>query len=265
MILDVLADEARERVRERQQQVSAETIRRDAETLEARQEKRNRAAEGFAAALSRTGLSLICECKKASPSKGLIAPDFPYRKIARAYEEGGAAAISCLTEPRHFLGKDKYLQEIAAQAGIPVLRKDFTVDPYQIYEARTLGASAVLLIAAILTPSQLEEYRQIAESVGLDALVETHDADEVETALQTGAVLIGVNNRNLQDFTVDFETCLRLRGEIPEDRICVAESGIRTPADIRRLKEAGVQAALIGETLMRSRDIGATLQSFREA
>lgn len=139
------------------------------------------------------------------------------------------------------------------------------MDPYQIYEARTLGASAVLLIAAILTPSQLEEYRQIAESVGLDALVETHDAGEVETALRIGAVLIGVNNRNLQDFTVDFETCLRLRGGIPDDRICVAESGIRTPADIRRLKEAGVQAALIGETLMRSRDIGATLRSFREA
>lgn len=203
--------------------------------------------------------------QKASPSKGLISPDFPYREIARAYEEGGAAAISCLTEPRHFLGRDAYLQEIARDVAIPVLRKDFTVDPYQIYEARTLGASAVLLIAAILTPSQLEEYRQIAESVGLDALVETHDAGEVETALRIGAVLIGVNNRNLQDFTVDFETCLRLRGGIPDDRICVAESGIRTPADIRRLKEAGVQAALIGETLMRSRDIGATLRSFREA
>ena len=206
----------------------------------------------FEKALKKPGLSFICECKKASPSKGLISPEFPYLEIAKAYEAGGAAAISCLTEPEYFLGSDDYLKDIAAQVNLPVLRKDFTVSPYQIYEAKTLGASAVLLICAILSPVQLQEFRLAAESVGLDALVETHDAGEVEAALQSGAKIIGINNRNLKDFTVDINTCLQLQAEIPADRICIAESGIRDAEDIRSLKSARFNGVLIGETLMRS-------------
>ena len=219
----------------------------------------------FAEALQQPGLNFICECKKASPSKGLIAPEFPYLKIASAYEKGGAAAISCLTEPDYFLGADRYLQEIAKQVALPVLRKDFTVDLYQIYEAKLLGADAVLLICAILSPEQLKKFRLAAESVGLDALVETHDAAEIETALQSGAKLIGINNRNLRDFSVNISTCLQLRAEIPEGRLCIAESGIRTEDDIRKLKAKGFNGVLIGETLMRSGDPEQALRKLRGA
>ncbi|MGI6262618.1 MAG: indole-3-glycerol phosphate synthase TrpC [Succiniclasticum sp.] len=264
MILDTLAQEAHLRVAKRKQERSLPSLRADAEALARTGERRNRAAMTFQEALRQPGLQLICECKKASPSKGLISPEYPYLEIARSYERGGAAAISCLTEPDHFLGRDQDLVDIAAETRLPILRKDFTVDPYQIYEARLLGASAVLLIAAILTPSQLKEYRELAESLGLDALVETHDEGEVDKALSAGAVLVGVNNRNLQDFTVDFTTCLRLRDQIPPDRVCVAESGVRSVENIRALKDHKVDAVLIGETLMRSSDIAATLQSFRE-
>ena len=221
--------------------------------------------ESFAENLQRPGLNFICECKKASPSKGLISPEFPYLEIAKAYETGGAAAISCLTEPEYFLGSEDYLKDIASQVNLPVLRKDFTVSPYQIYEAKILGASAVLLICAILSPEQLQEFRLAAESVGLDALVETHDAGEVATALQSGAKIIGINNRNLKDFTVDINTCLQLRAEIPADRICIAESGIRDAENIRSLKAAGFNGVLIGETLMRSGDPEAMLRKLREA
>ena len=221
--------------------------------------------KSFAANLQRPGLNFICECKKASPSKGLISLEFPYLEIAKAYETGGAAAISCLTEPEYFLGSDDYLKDIAAQVNLPVLRKDFTVSPYQIYEAKTLGASAVLLICSILSPTQLQEFRLAAESVGLDALVETHDAEEVATALQSGAKIIGINNRNLKDFTVDINTCLQLRAEISADRICIAESGIRDAEDIRRLKAAGFNGVLIGETLMRSGDPEQELGRLRNA
>ena len=219
----------------------------------------------LAASLQRPGLNFICECKKASPSKGLISPEFPYLEIAKAYEAGGAAAISCLTEPEYFLGADEYLQKIAAQVNLPVLRKDFTVSEYQIYEAKTLGAGAVLLICAILSPEQLQEFRLAAESVGLDALVETHDAGEVATALQSGAKIIGINNRNLKDFTVDINTCIELRKEIPADRICIAESGIRDAEEIRRLKAARFNGVLIGETLMRSGDPEQELGRLRNA
>ena len=221
--------------------------------------------KSFLANLQRPGLNFICECKKASPSKGLIAPEFPYLQIAKAYEAGGAAAISVLTEPEHFLGSDVYLKEIAAQVSLPVLRKDFTVSPYQIYEAKLLGAGAVLLICALLSPTQLEEYRLAAESVGLEAMVETHDAEEMEMALDSGAKVIGINNRNLKDFSVDMGTCLKLRREIPEDRICIAESGIRNKEDIRRLKAAHFNGVLIGETLMRSGNPEQMLRELREA
>ena len=197
-------------------------------------------------------MSYICEVKKASPSKGLIASDFPYLDIAREYEAAGASAISCLTEPFRFLGKDAYLQEIAAQVEIPVLRKDFTVDEYMIYQARLLGASAVLLICAILDDAQLRAYRELAESLGMDALVEAHDETEACRAAVSGARIIGVNNRDLKTFQVDVTNSVRLRSLIPEEAAYVSESGIRTAQDIQVLRENRVDAVLIGETLMRS-------------
>lgn len=264
MILDTLAAAAKARVAKLEKQKSLAAVREEAEEI-ARGETDGRAKRKFAETLQRPGLNFICECKKASPSKGLISPVFPYLEIAKAYEKGGAAAISVLTEPEYFLGSDAYLQEIAAQVDLPVLRKDFTVSPYQIYEAKTLGAGAVLLICAILSPDQLQEFRLVAESVGLAALVESHDAGEVETALQSGAKLIGINNRNLKDFTVDINTCLQLRAGIPEDCICIAESGIRTEDDIRSLKANRFNGVLIGETLMRSGDPERMLRKLREA
>ena len=240
-------------------------IRKDAVLSGKPESKKVRERVSFAANLQRLSLNFICECKKASPSKGLISPEFPYLEIAKAYETGGAAAISCLTEPEYFLGSDDYLKDIASQVDLPILRKDFTVSPYQIYEAKTLGASAVLLICAILSHVQLQEFRLAAESVGLDALVETHDAEEVATALQSGAKIIGINNRNLKDFTVDINTCIELRKEIPADRICIAESGIRNEEDIRRLKAARFNGVLIGETLMRSGDSEQELVRLRNA
>ena len=264
MILDTLAAAAKARVVKLEKQKSLATLREEAgQTV--RGETGGRAKRSFAKNLQRAGLNFICECKKASPSTGLISPEFPYLEIAKAYEKGGAAAISVLTEPEYFLGTDAYLKEIAVEVKLPVLRKDFTVSEYQIYEAKTLGAGAVLLICAILSPSQLLEFRQAAESVGLDALVETHDGQEIETALQSGAKIIGINNRNLKDFTVDINTCLQLRKEIPEDRICIAESGIQNEEDIRRLKAARFNGVLIGETLMRSGDPEAMLRKLREA
>ena len=193
----------------------------------------------------------------------MIAEDFPYLEIAREYERAGAAAISCLTEPEYFLGQDRYLEEIAGKVRIPVLRKDFTVDAYQIYEAKMLGAGAVLLICAILSEEQLREYIQIADSLGLSALVEAHDEQEIRRALSCGARILGVNNRNLKDFTVNVENSLNLRKHVPEEIIFVAESGIRTAEDIERLRQGNVQAVLIGETLMRCEDKKAMLAELR--
>ena len=213
----------------------------------------------FLEALKKPGMSYICEVKKASPSKGLIAPDFPYLDIAKEYEEAGASAISCLTEPFYFQGSDRYLQEIAQAVKIPVLRKDFTVDEYMIYQAKAFGASAVLLICAILDNAQLKAFGELAEDLGLDALVEAHDEWEVDRALNLGAKIVGVNNRNLHDFTVDMGNSIRLRNMAPGDTVFVSESGIRTAEDIRVLYENKVDAVLIGETLMRSADKKAAL------
>ena len=199
-------------------------------------------------------IAFICECKKASPSKGLIEPDFDYLNIAKAYEKAGADAISVLTEPKYFLGDKKYLEEIAGAVNIPCLRKDFTVDEYMIYEARLLGASAVLLICAILDEKTLKNYMQICDTLGLSALVEAHDEEEVKLALSVGAKIIGVNNRNLKDFSVSNENSRRLRALIPKDVIFVSESGVKNAEDIRALKEIGVDAVLIGETMMRAAD-----------
>ena len=215
----------------------------------------------FLEALKKPGMSYICEVKKASPSKGLIAPDFPYLDIAKEYEQAGASAISCLTEPFYFQGADRYLQEISQAVNIPVLRKDFTVDEYLLYQAKAFGASAVLLICAILDNSQLKAFGELAQELGLDALVEAHDQWEVDRALNLGAKIVGVNNRNLHDFTVDMGNSIRLRNMAPADTVFVSESGIKTAEDIRILYENKVDAVLIGETLMRSPDKKAALEA----
>jgi indole-3-glycerol phosphate synthase len=217
----------------------------------------------FEKALRADGVAFICEVKRASPSVGVIAEDFPYLDIARAYEAAGAAAISVLTEPHYFKGEDRYLREIAETVSIPVLRKDFTVDRYMIYEARVLGASAVLLICAILDRKKLAEYIALAHSLGLSALVEVHDEGELLMALDAGARIIGANNRNLKTFEVDTSTSLRLRKLVPENVLFVSESGIKTREDISALRQANVDAALIGETLMRAKDKKAALNALR--
>lgn len=257
MILDTLADAARQRVAEAKKQKSLPELRREAEAL-----SEDRAGI-FRKALSRPGLNFICEVKKASPSKGLIAPDFSYMDIARQYEAAGAAIISVLTEPTKFLGSDRYLAEIRQAVQTPLLRKDFTVDEYMVYQAKVLGADAVLLIAALLSDSQLQEYRLAAESLGLDALVEAHDEEEVARALKSGARVLGVNNRNLKDFTVDIGNSLRLRPLVPESIPFVAESGIKTRTQTAELEQAGVNGVLIGETLMRSPDMKGMLAELR--
>lgn len=220
----------------------------------------SRTPHSFYQALKKEGMSYICEVKKASPSKGLIAPAFPYLEIAKEYQEAGAAAISCLTEPFYFQGSDRYLQEITAAVDIPVLRKDFTVDEYMIFQAAAYGAAAVLLICAILNDEQLKEYRELAEELGMDALVEAHDEEEAERALKSGARIIGVNNRDLKTFQVDMQNSIRLRKLVPENVVFVSESGIKTSDDIQKLYDNQVDAVLIGETLMRSQDKKAALE-----
>lgn len=217
----------------------------------------------FEFALRRSGLSFICECKKASPSKGLIAPDFPYLDIARAYEAAGADAISILTEPEFFLGDDKFLSEIAAQVSIPCLRKDFVVDEYMIYQAKTLGASAVLLICAILDDTQLKSFIATCDELGLSALVEAHDETEIKRAIDCGARIIGVNNRNLKDFSVDMNNAKRLRELVPPEIIFVSESGVKSVEDVQKIRELGADAVLIGEVLMRAADKTAKLAELR--
>lgn len=257
MILDTLAEATRQRVEKQKKEKDFYTLRREAEEMP-------RDREGcFRKALGRPGLNFITEVKKASPSKGLIAPDFPYVAIARQYEALGAAAISVLTETDYFLGSDRYLREIRQAVGTPLLRKDFTIDEYMVCQAKTLGADAILLIAAILSSSQLQEYRLLAESLGMDALVEAHDEEEVERALRSGARVIGVNNRNLKDFTVDIGNSLRLRPLVPKAIPFVAESGIKSRQQTAALEQAGVNGVLIGETLMRSPDMKAVLAELR--
>ncbi len=254
MILDELAQLTRARIEKQKQDYSFEDIKRDAEMMAAREMEVQEFDYPFEEALSKKGLSIISEVKKASPSKGVIAEDFPYLEIAKTYEASGADAISCLTEPDRFKGSDEYLKAIVKEVSIPVLRKDFTVDPYMIYQAKLMGASAVLLIAAILSDDELKEYFEIADTLGLSCLFEAHDAEEVKRCLAAGARIVGVNNRNLKDFTVDINNSIRLRELVPEDIIFVSESGIESPADVQVLKENGTDAVLIGEMLMRSDD-----------
>lgn len=217
----------------------------------------------FENALKGDELSFICEVKKASPSKGIIVEDFPYLKIAKDYENAGANAISCLTEPKWFMGSDKYLSEIASTVSIPVLRKDFTICDYQIYEAHTLGASAVLLICSLLDSQQISEYISICDTLGISALVEAHNETEVEMALSSNARIIGVNNRNLNDFSVDVNNSTRYRNMIPTDVVFVSESGISTHEDIMVLNENKTNAVLIGETFMRANDKAQMLKELK--
>lgn len=249
-ILEEIAEKTKQRIQKEKVRVPVEDLK----------ERIVKNEISFLKALKKEGMSYICEVKKASPSKGLIAPDFPYLEIAGEYEAAGASAISCLTEPYYFQGSDRYLEEITSTVKIPVLRKDFTVDEYMIYQARALGAAAVLLICAILDDSQLRGYRLLAESMGMDALVEAHDEKEVERALRCGAKIVGVNNRDLRTFQVDMANSIRLRKLAPRDVVFVSESGIRTSEDIRRLYDNQVDAVLIGETLMRSEDKKAALE-----
>ena len=217
----------------------------------------------FEKALRGDDLSFICEVKKASPSKGIIAETFPYLQIAKDYEAAGASAISCLTEPKWFLGSDKYLKEIASAVSIPVLRKDFTVCEYQIYEAKTLGASAVLLICALLNSNTISKYIKICDELGISAVVEAHDESEVKSALSAGARIIGVNNRNLKYFSVDVNNSTRYREMIPAGTVFVSESGIKTHDDIEVLLKNKTNAVLIGETLMRADDKTAALKELK--
>lgn len=257
MILDEIAAATRKRIAAEKEQIPLEEIKAQACALP------SDTGFPFEQALKKDGIQFICEVKKASPSKGVIAEEFPYLDIAGDYEHSGAAAISVLTEPYYFKGSDAYLREIVQEVRIPVLRKDFTVDPYMIYQAKVLGASAVLLICAILTDEELSEYHRIADSLGLSALVEAHDETEVARALACGARIIGVNNRDLRNFQVDITNSVRLRKLVPEEIVFVSESGMKTPEDIAVLRKNGTDAVLIGETLMRSPDKREALEKLR--
>ena len=258
-ILDQLADHARLRVAKEKEKCSLKSMK------EAAHSGGPAAGDRFRRAVGKPGLSIICEVKKASPSKGIIDPVFDYRAAALDYEAAGADAVSCLTEPKWFLGSDEIFKEIRTLIGTPMLRKDFVVDEYQLYQAKCLGADCVLLICSILTTEAVEKYLRISEELGMDALVETHDEEEIARAVRAGAKIIGVNNRNLKDFSVDLGNAARLRQQIPPDILFVAESGVKTPADAAALRKAGADAVLVGEALMRSPDKGAFLRAVREA
>ncbi len=255
-ILDTIAEHAKKRVEEASSKVSHKELRELAYKLP-------KGDFSFEKSLRKPGISFICECKKASPSKGVIAEEFDYLGIAKEYDAAGADCISVLTEPKWFLGKDEYLKEIAANVSIPCLRKDFTVSDYMIYEAKVLGASAVLLICSILSLEQIKEYIAICDELGLSALVEAHDEAEVSMAIEAGARIIGVNNRNLKDFTVDTDNSKRLRSIIPGDVIFVSESGVKTAEDVKELSNMGADAVLVGETLMRADDKKAKLKELK--
>lgn len=255
-ILEEIAAYARERTAAAERKMPLADIRRRAEGMP-------RGDFSFEKALKKPGLSLICECKKASPSRGLIAPDFPYVQIAREYEAAGADCISVLTEPKWFLGRDEYLEEIASAVSVPCLRKDFTVNEYMIYEARLLGASAVLLIVSLLSEAQLQEYLGLCRELGLSALTEAHSAEEIGAAVRAGASVIGVNNRNLRDFSVDTGNSAALRELVPPGVLFVSESGVTGAADTEKLREIGADAVLVGEALMRASDKKAKIRELR--
>ena len=257
MILDEIAAKRRAQLRREMDAVPPEEVKRSA--------ARAAPPRDFTAALRKSGLSVIAEVKKASPSKGLICPDFHPAQIARRYETAGADAVSVLTEEAYFQGSSAALREVRGAAELPVLRKDFVIDPYQIYEARAIGADAVLLIAVLLGPEKLREYKKTADSLGLACLMEAHDEKELGEVLSAGAELVGVNNRDLRTFRVDLGTTERLAALVPPSCVLVSESGFRTRADLGRAERTGAGAVLIGETLMRSGDTAAALRKLRGA
>lgn len=264
MILDNLAAAARARVEQKKCAVSFEEIKKSAIQIAERENVFDFPFEkAILTASQKNGIGFICEVKKASPSKGMIAEDFPYLEIARDYELAGADCISVLTEPDYFQGEDRFLREINNIVSTPTIRKDFIIDSYMIYEAKCLGASCVLLIAALLDTDTIREYQAVCDALGLSALVEAHDEAELASALRAGARMVGVNNRDLRTFTVDIHNSLRLRELVPRDILFVAESGIKTADDIETLRKAGANGVLIGETLMRSSDKKAMLKELR--
>ncbi len=256
MILDTIAASVRKRVEDQKIAITPEEMRNRALRLPAGEFP-------FEAALQKSALAFICEIKRASPSKGIITEDFQYLDIARDYERAGADAISVLTEPEYFLGSVKYLTQIRACVSVPLLRKDFIVDEYQLHESKIIGADAILLICALLDAETISRYIKVCDSLGLSALVEAHDETEIQSAILAGARIIGVNNRDLKTFEVSLDNCVKLRPLVPKNVLFVAESGIKTAADIDVLRKAGVDAVLIGETLMRSEDKKAALQELK--
>ena len=256
-MLDEIVEKTKERIETEKSIISLEDLKNEVSLMEISDEF------PFKKALSEDNISIIAEVKKASPSKGLICEDFDYLAIAKEYEAAGASAISVLTEPYFFKGDNEYLKEIAENVSIPILRKDFVIDEYMIWEAKMLGASAVLLIVSILDIVTLKKFLDLAHDLGLSAIVETHDGDEIMRAMTVGAEIIGVNNRNLNDFTVDIENSINLRRCVGNDVIFISESGIKTKEDVARLKENDVDAVLIGETLMKCDDKRAMISELK--
>ncbi|OON97722.1 MAG: indole-3-glycerol phosphate synthase [Candidatus Epulonipiscioides saccharophilum] len=259
MILDKILASTKIRIEEEKKQISEASMK----TLAISVADRRSFKDAIFRPTKSDPINFICEVKKASPSKGVIVPDFDYKKIAKDYSQAGASAISVLTEPEYFLGSSEYLAEISKIVSTPLLKKDFIIDSYQIYQAKAIGASAILLICSALSDKKLKKYLELAKSLGLDALVETHDKEEVQRALSVGAEIIGVNNRDLKTFDVDINTSIYLRELVPIDKVFVAESGIKTRADIIRLEQANVDAVLIGETLVRESDKKAILNQLK--
>ncbi len=257
MILDEIVSKTKERIEKQKKEKPLETLKEQINTIEEN-------SFPFEETLKKDDLSFICEVKKASPSKGLICENFNPIEIAKEYESIGASAVSVLTEPHFFQGKNSYLQDIAENINIPILRKDFVIDEYMIYEAKTLNASAILLIASILTENQLKEYINLATSLGLSALVEAHDKNEITKSLNAGARIIGVNNRNLKNFTVDINNSINLRKHVPNDILFISESGIKTNKDIINLRNNNVNGVLIGETLMKADNKKNTLDELKK-
>jgi len=257
IMLDEIVEKTKERLAESKKNKSLEELKAEVQQMETAMDF------PFKKALSGDKISIIAEVKRASPSKGLIAEDFDYVAIAKEYEDAGASAISVLTEPYFFKGSNDYLKEISENVSIPLLRKDFIIDEYMIWEAKLLGASCILLIVSILSIVELKKFLDLAHDLGLSAIVETHDGSEIMAAVNVGAEIIGVNNRNLQDFTVDIENSIGLRRCVSGDVIFISESGIKTPEDVRRLKENDVDAVLIGETLMKCDDKKAMISELK--
>ncbi|MEG0475275.1 MAG: indole-3-glycerol phosphate synthase TrpC [Carnobacterium sp.] len=257
MILDKISAATKHRVARAKEKLALEDLKKQAFALPIEQDF------PFETALAASNMSFICEVKKASPSKGVIAVDFPYQTIAQSYEAAGAAALSVLTEPDFFQGENKFLSEIKQTTSIPILRKDFIVDEYQIYESKVIGADAILLIAALLETAELKRYQELAHTLGMSALVEVHSQSELKKALSINPRIIGVNNRNLKTFEVDIQNAVLLRNQVPQNILFIAESGIKTRADISLLEEKAVNGVLIGETLMQATDKQAKLAELR--